>query len=82
MSYKEREISRARSAARNFGAPFSRRAADHVNEMRRTKTGKFSGYWNSGRLQWSGRFENGSQVGLWTYHDKSGNDVTEIYFNL
>ena len=52
------------------------------NGFRNSKTGKFHGYWHSGRLQYYGEFKNGMKVGLWIYWDKTGTQYTEMYLNL
>lgn len=72
-----REYNKARQDARQFGAPGLKRG---VNSNK--KTGKMSGYWRSGRIQWNGEFINGNEIGIWTYHGKSGKRVQELYFNL
>jgi antitoxin component YwqK of YwqJK toxin-antitoxin module len=77
MKSYSREHFRARQEARQFGAPGLSR-----NNSANKKTGKFSGYWFSGRMQWQGAFANGVQTGLWAYYDKSGNFVQELHFNL
>jgi hypothetical protein len=55
---------------RGYGAP-------------RPKTGRFTGYWDSGVVQWQGSFYNGQKQGVWRYFSQEGACIhTQIYMNL
>jgi hypothetical protein len=74
----EREVSAARENARLYGWPGRSRNTPN------SKTGKFTGYWKSGKTAWKGQFEVGEQVGLWEYHLTSSKPavIHEFYCNL
>jgi hypothetical protein len=75
---KENEEELARRNARLYGWP------GRTKNSPNAKTGKFTGYWKSGRAAWTGRFEVGEQVGLWEYHLVASTPgvVHEFYCNL
>jgi hypothetical protein len=74
---KELEVRQAQQRALEYGWPG--RSIDSPN----AKTGKFSGYWPSGRIAWKGNFISGEQYGVWTYTSKDGKSQSEhVYCNL
>ena len=74
---KDLEVRQAQQRALEYGWPG--RAVTSPN----AKTGKFSGFWPSGRLAWTGTFVSGEQYSLWTYTSKDGkSNETHVYCNL
>ena len=74
---KDIEIRQAQQRALEYGWPGRGRRSPNA------KTGKFSGFWPSGRLAWEGKFISGEQYGKWTYVSKDGTDMeTRVYCNL
>ena len=74
---KDFEIRQAQQRALEYGWPGRQQQSPNA------KTGKFSGFWPSGRLAWEGKFISGEQYGIWTYVSKNGNDAdTRVYCNL
>ena len=74
---KELEERQAQQRALEYGWPGRNIQSPNA------KTGKFSGFWPSGRLAWTGTFVSGEQYSLWTYTSKDGNsNETHVYCNL
>jgi Tfp pilus assembly protein FimT len=74
---KEFELRQARGRALEYGWPG--RSVQSPN----AKTGRFSGYWPSGRIAWKGAFVSGEQYGIWSYTSKDGKSQEErVYCNL
>jgi hypothetical protein len=71
------ELRQCQQRALEFGWPGRRVQSPNA------KTGKFSGYWPSGRIAWHGSFISGNQYGEWTYTSKdSTSTIQHVYCNL
>ena len=74
---KQIEVLQAQQRALEYGWPG--RSSDSPN----AKTGKFTGYWPSGRLAWKGIIVSGEQYSRWTYVSKDGkSEESHVYCNL
>jgi hypothetical protein len=71
------EVRQAQQRALEYGWPGRSSDSPHA------KTGKFTGYWPSGRLAWQGKFISGEQYGIWAYTSKDGKSQQDhVYCNL
>lgn len=74
---KDIEVRQAQQRALEYGWPGRR------NNSPNAKTGKFSGFWPSGRIAWQGTFISGDQYGVWQYTSKDGKTSEQhVYCNL
>lgn len=70
------ELLRAQLDAAVFGQGITRKGITPAHYAApRPKTGRFTGYWNSGHPQWKGSFLEGHQTGYWKYFSSAGNNT-------
>ena len=89
MQVKRRELSRkmqlisAISRSSRYGLGQVTHNNFNTYGAPRPKTGRFTGYWDSGVMQWQGSFVNGQKQGVWRYFSQEGVCIhTQIYMNL